>query len=507
MTHRDHKTNLSVKNSRSATSRGRANTAARKARPTPSYDPRVLAARSNSAIPDEDAEALALSLKIDASLLNFLKSTLDSTLTSPFLVNDVQKIKSLLYEKDFLSVFSNEKLLMTYVARWVPSRTLAFREMMGENQYVQRALCGRVARDGRAVENDEQSEKEKERRRARKVVVVGGGAASELLAIFGIIAQVHGPFGSQEEGQDQNASGSGQGDADSDVEAEGVTKKLAVLDLATPTPAPAPGHVLNLSTPTDLDLDIELVDIGPYNAVVDLFEQNLREQYPFLFADSGSDEQRGVKVQFHQLDVLRAPGAIKTPEPRVDASSSEPTPAPAPEANADADADANANANDRSLESLLSLSHLNPGSLATPPPIITLLFTLTELFIQSRPQTILFLRRLTLMAPKGTLLLVADSANEAASALNVGKEGRNYSMGTVLDGLFCSVLPGAAAAVKEEQGEGEGDEAKPQRKPKANWECLESSDSKWFRLRDGLQENYPIKMENTRYWMRLYRKL
>ena len=41
----------------------------------------------------------------------------------------------------------------------------------------------------------------------------------------------------------------------------------------------------------------------------------------------------------------------------------------------------------------------------------------------------------------------------------------------------------------------------------AEWELVESSDSRWFRLAEGVGAGWPVKLENTRYWLRLYRRL
>ncbi|KAI5453361.1 hypothetical protein NCC49_005840 [Naganishia albida] len=191
-------------------------------------------------------------------------------------------------------------------------------------------------------------------------------------------------------------------------------------------------------------LDVHLLDIGPYGPLIERFQA---ETVYRLVAPS----TESVTAAFHQIDIL-SPTAIPL------------------------------------LQSLLK-----PRAAACPPPIITLLFTLTELFLQSRPATIALLTTLTRLAPRGTLFLVVDAANEEASAVTVGKEGRSWSLGTVMDGVLSAPPP-------RQEGE------EPAERPRASWRKLEAEDSKWFRLREGLQEHYPVKLENTRYWLRLYRR-
>lgn len=192
-------------------------------------------------------------------------------------------------------------------------------------------------------------------------------------------------------------------------------------------------------------LEVHLVDIGPYAPLIDRFSTST---IPRLITASNA-----ITGTFHQTDIL-SPAAEPVLRPL-----------------------------------------LQPGSSA-PPPIITLLFTLTELFLQSRPATIAFLQKITSLAPRGTLFLIVDAANEEASAVSVGKEGRSWSLATVMDGVLCAA-PTATTA---------GDSSLPGTRTRAAWKKLEAEDSKWFRLREGLQDHYPIKLENARYWLRLYRR-
>lgn len=191
-------------------------------------------------------------------------------------------------------------------------------------------------------------------------------------------------------------------------------------------------------------LNVHLLDIGPYGSLIERFQA---EAVYRLVAPSTTS----VSAAFHQIDVL-SPAAVPL------------------------------------FERLLE-----PNSTSSAPPIITLLFTMTELFLQSRPATIALLGTITRLAPRGTLFLVVDAANEEASAVSVGKEGRSWSLGTVMDGVLSAPPP---------RQEGED----PAERPRPAWRKLEAEDSKWFRLREGLQDHYPVKLENTRYWLRLYRR-
>ncbi|KAK3994706.1 hypothetical protein QBC44DRAFT_38827 [Cladorrhinum sp. PSN332] len=118
------------------------------------------------------------------------------------------------------------------------------------------------------------------------------------------------------------------------------------------------------------------------------------------------------------------------------------------------------------------------------PSLITLLFTLNELFTAGGiGRTTKFLMDLTSVVPFGSLLLVVDSPG-SYSETTVGKEAKRYPMQWLLDRIILGT----------------------QREPVAGrrWKKLESHDAIWFRL-DQKELDYPIPLENMRYQMHLYK--
>ncbi|KAI0386681.1 hypothetical protein F5Y04DRAFT_69901 [Hypomontagnella monticulosa] len=117
------------------------------------------------------------------------------------------------------------------------------------------------------------------------------------------------------------------------------------------------------------------------------------------------------------------------------------------------------------------------------PLLITLLFTLNELYTSGGIKlTTAFLRNLTTTIPAGSLLLVVDSPGSYSEAA-VGKEAKKYPMQWLLDHTLLQT-----------------DKLPPEG---CIWEKLESHDSIWFRLAEGLR--YPIELQDMRYQMHLYR--
>ncbi|KAF2214727.1 hypothetical protein CERZMDRAFT_65962 [Cercospora zeae-maydis SCOH1-5] len=118
--------------------------------------------------------------------------------------------------------------------------------------------------------------------------------------------------------------------------------------------------------------------------------------------------------------------------------------------------------------------------------LITLLFTLNELYSTSVPKTQKMLARITEAAPPGAHLLVVDSPG-SYSTVSINGAEKKYPMQWLLD----HTLLGS----QQKRGEEE---------IPAKWEKLVSDESRWFRLPQGLE--YRLELENMRYQIHLYRR-
>lgn len=112
---------------------------------------------------------------------------------------------------------------------------------------------------------------------------------------------------------------------------------------------------------------------------------------------------------------------------------------------------------------------------------VTILFTISELFLQSRTETIKFLANLTQQCKPGCLLLIVESAS--LGMVKVGKSGAEYPLGMMLDHLMIS----------DQDGVG--------------WQVERKEESIWYRMPEGSGDCYPLPLENSRVMIRLYRKL
>ncbi|RLV91870.1 25S rRNA [Spathaspora sp. JA1] len=112
--------------------------------------------------------------------------------------------------------------------------------------------------------------------------------------------------------------------------------------------------------------------------------------------------------------------------------------------------------------------------------LVTLLFTTNELFAEKRKETIRFLQNLNSFCKPGSLLLIAESAG-SYSHITIGE--KKFPIQFLID----TILVG-------KPGENNG-----------AWEIVQQSESCWYRI-EPKQVDYPMKLENMRFFYRLYRK-
>jgi 25S rRNA (uracil2843-N3)-methyltransferase len=113
--------------------------------------------------------------------------------------------------------------------------------------------------------------------------------------------------------------------------------------------------------------------------------------------------------------------------------------------------------------------------------LVTVMFTLNELFGQSVARTNALLLMLKGGMAVGACLLVVDSAGSYAEVKLNGSQ-RRYPMQWLLDHTM----------LQQEEGE-------------SQWEKVRGEESVWFRIGEGLK--YPLELENMRYQLHLYRRI
>lgn len=147
-----------------------------------------------------------------------------------------------------------------------------------------------------------------------------------------------------------------------------------------------------------------------------------------------------------------------------------------------------------SQRNILAVEDSELGRMFSTVGLCTIMFTLNELFATSISRTTAFLLALTDVVQVGAWLLVVDSPGsysevKLGTGTGTGTSGedtktRQYPMKWLLDHTLLDI------AGKENN---------------SKWKKHVSDDSRWFRLRTGLE--YPIDLESMRYQIHLYRRI
>ncbi|KAH8698539.1 hypothetical protein BGW36DRAFT_396296 [Talaromyces proteolyticus] len=268
-----------------------------------------------------------------------------------------------------------------------------------------------------------------------QALCIGGGAGAEIIALAGVWRALLDEYQTLEIKEKEES-----GDVD--------IGKLSLEDNNTTANKPS------RSLP---QLSITAVDIAEWSNVVDRLSKNIHST-----AVPGSKschspllrDESSIKIAFHQLDVLSL--------------------------------------------SETELSYLiSPQNSTHSTKLISLMFTLNELFSTSMPKTTQLLLRLTDMTEPGTILLIVDSPG-SYSTLSLGgttdspseTKQRQYPMKFLLEHTLLAVTEG-------------------------KWEKILSQDSRWFR-RDASKLAYSVnleggeglvKLEDMRYQIHVYRRI
>jgi 25S rRNA (uracil2843-N3)-methyltransferase len=240
----------------------------------------------------------------------------------------------------------------------------------------------------------------------------------------------------------------------------------------------APDPDLEMAPPATAELDVQLIDSASWGPIISLLHTGLaatprHSKYARASAEPGAPllPDGALTASFLQADLLAMS--------RTQLSSAISGPSPG---SRDTDAD------------------------VAPAVVVTLLFTLNELYAASVAKTTRFLLDVTAAVRRGSALLVVDSPG-------------SYSEAGVGNGS------GEGGSGEEEGGEvgggGRGGEGKKKKYPmqwlldhtllgrteehEPLWEKVLGEESRWFRLDERLR--YPISLENMRYQVHIYRRL
>ncbi|EFQ97115.1 hypothetical protein MGYG_00158 [Nannizzia gypsea CBS 118893] len=351
------------------------------------------------------------------------RGTEQETGTGTTLREQVQAIKSHLFNRDFDSAFADADsgMLRAYALRWSAGRALAY---TGIFEYaLRRALDG--GKGGPSAGSSSCASIEPEDLQNKHVIFIGGGAGAELVALAAAVRWATG---------------------------------------------------LDNPTESNLNLSVTALDVADWQPVIDELSQGCISESVYNSKKCGITlpllKAGDLAISFQKQDIL----AVS--EEQLSLLLSPPT---KDVTNAD--------------------EKQRKGTEGPTTVLITLMFTLNELFSTSMPATVAFLLGLTDVIKPGTILLVVDSPG-SYSTLSLGSKG---------------------AGSQEESSKKTPEEKKPARQypmrflldhtllttASGSWECILSEESQWFRRdRTGLEYNIGegIGLEDMRYQVHAYRR-
>ncbi|KAI1273489.1 hypothetical protein F5Y07DRAFT_376617 [Xylaria sp. FL0933] len=420
-------------------------------------------------------------LRRQQTLLNIFSSTFRDVLEAEDFSSQLQELKTALFNRDFEGAFAREAALDVYAARWSPTRALCYAHVLrGLDSHLRNlasaaSACGNCSSHGTGLNSTSESQDKCE----------AGGSPTCINQDESATKDKTGDI-QPTISEDPKASTSPEKHKDSASEEQTQTQPLKILAIggaAAEIVAFADyisAHTTNSSSPR---AEITLLDIGPWNSIVSRLHTALTTVPPLSrYASAAAREANKALVsptsfqcRFLQKDILSL--------------------------------------HEKELAELVGGVGAGVGldgldGLDARPTLITLLFTLNELYTTSGiKRTTSFLRLLSALAVPGTLLLVIDSPGSYSEAA-VGKEAKRYPTQWLLDH---TLIPPPSNPRRQKSG-GNADEddggdddgaGNGVRSSSVKWEKLESHDSVWFRVAEGLR--YPIPLENMRYQMHLYR--
>jgi 25S rRNA (uracil2843-N3)-methyltransferase len=315
----------------------------------------------------------AAPFELQQLLLNIFRDTFPVVLGSETLQALLQQVKKALYERDFAQAFGKEEFLEAYAIRWSPSRTLCYQSILLDiSKYTTKMFSSykttRPKLDQQPAADDAV---------IMRIICFGGGAA-EVVAFGGFLRCLESAF-------------SRNGDGDELRAFEGMDI-ISFSGESSPT-------VLNQQSSTDICLstlgrsprfDMCLVDTAQWQSVVYKLHENITSppplsKYASSMAKNANEALAAAAnfgVTFRQDNILEMTGS-----------------------------------------QLVDILGGQPGQ----PMLLTLLFTLNELYTSSIGKTTAFLLNLTATVKSGSLLLVVDSPG-SYSETTVGTAAKKYPM-------------------------------------------------------------------------------
>lgn len=378
----------------------------------------------------------------------------------------VQDVKGHLFNRDFMTAFGKDEYLEAYAVRWSASRALGYVGILQDVLKRQRRYLKEHGEAGASAG-------------PLKMTCLGGGAGAEIVALAGALklmeSSTNTTTGISEEMGAETAPESVTGTTSEDAPelVQNTTSELPA-DKSTGTIDPTEPHressAAQLADESARPEDTLNTELAQLKITHGSSSQSAEESVKAIMVDVANWTSIHQKlntsintappISAYASAALKAANVPLLPPNTLRATFTQ--------------------------ADVLALDPKLSTQLMATQDIITLFFTLNELYSTSLPNTQAFLHRLTEAVKPQSLFLVVDSAGSYSTVSLNGSEKR-YPMHWLLDH--------ALLKTKDAKGEEEA--------PK--WKKIQEEESLWFRVPEGLK--YPLELENMRFQLHLYRRL
>lgn len=402
----------------------------------------------------------------------------------------LQEVKGHLYNRDFTTAFGKDEYLQAYAARWSPSRALAYAQVFSDISCYFLPEGEDKVTSMRSLDKPRQSSDQgRARSRTSSISRIEGDSAEITALVSSLTEHVKHAWRSSISSRRSNQEPSGDlgaADADVHIDDQSIGKQAdppigggrASISTEEPSRLQAPPFNDRLTNFACLGggAGAEIVGLAGW------IKSMMGRQESSSTAEAFPSYSRGVDVL--NVDVAAWDKVVESLDHRIKLP---------PVLSAYASAAAKA-ANSAFLppealnvrfkqQDILEMESSEIAALLGSMDIVTIMFTLNELYTASVSKSQRLLLEITACMQPGTHLLVVDSPGSYSSVVINGAE-KKYPMQWLLDHTLL-------------------DEDRATRTTK--WEKLVSDESRWFRIPKGLK--YPIELENMRYQIHLYRRL
>lgn len=383
------------------------------------------------------------SIELQKRLLNIFRDAFSSRMSQQ-LHHVLQEIKKHLFNRDFQKAFEREEYLETYAFRWSPSRALAYMNIFCMIQPLRARLTSSTIETITTANGSLNSNVDD--------TVPSGSDANVAIRLEKEQNPHPPPLNDLSEGFGIVCLGGGSG-AEL-VALAGFLHWINSTDLGLETMQVEPGKATAF--------DIKILDVANWSNIICALHLAVTSSPPISnYASAAAKANNAPLVNAENFNVRFQQNDVHNLCPEQ-------------------------------LTSIFSNAKL-----------VTLMFTLNELYSTSISATTNFLLSMTSVLPPGALLLVVDSPG-SYSTVNVGKDVttkddisptsnqkiKQYPLHWLLDH---TLLESARLGSRDAQ---EGERL---------WQKVYSDESKWYRFAEKL--TYPIELEDMRYQIHLYERI